>query len=92
MVNRAFDKIRQAARGMPAVLIRLLDSLHYVVEYTIDPGQRSVLLRQADMILRNAESSVEEENDLEDIRARFASLVATTERMRSPRGVPAAPD
>ncbi len=27
MVNRAFDKIRQAARGMPAVLIRLIDSL-----------------------------------------------------------------
>ena len=92
MVDRAFDKIRQAARGMPAVLIRLLDSLHYVVEYTIDPRQRSVLPRQADMILRNAESSVEEENDLEDIRARFASLVATAERMRSPRGVPAASD
>ena len=73
-------------------VLRLLDSLHYVVEYTIDPRQRSVLPRQADMILRNAESSVEEENDLEDIRARFASLDATTERMRSPRGVPAASD
>ena len=27
MVNRAFDKIRQAARGMPAVIIRLLHAL-----------------------------------------------------------------
>ena len=83
MVNRAFDEIRQAARGMPAVIIRLVDSLHHIVEYTIEPGQRSVLLRQADMILRSAESSVEEENDLEDIRVRYADLVTTTRRMRN---------
>ncbi|MGA8724708.1 MAG: hypothetical protein WB565_06675 [Acidimicrobiales bacterium] len=70
---------------MPAVIIRLLDSLHHIVEYTIEPGQRSVLLRQADMILRSAESSVEEENDLEDIRVRYADLVTTTRRMRNRR-------
>jgi len=34
MVNRAFDKIRQAARGMPAVIIRMLDSLNAVVDAT----------------------------------------------------------
>ena len=28
MVNRAFDKIRQSARGMPAVIIRMLGALH----------------------------------------------------------------
>ncbi len=91
MVNRAFDKIRQAARGMPAVIIRLLDSLHHIVEYTIEPGQRSVLLRQADMILRSAESSVEEENDLQDIRVRYADLVGTTRRMRNRRDVAVEP-
>ena len=34
MVNRAFDKIRQAARGMPAVIIRLLDALAVVTGQT----------------------------------------------------------
>jgi uncharacterized membrane protein len=90
MVNRAFDKIRQAARGMPAVIIRLLDAIAQVTEYTIDPGQRVVLVRQADMILRSAESSVDEENDLADIRERYAALVATTQRMRSRTNAPVA--
>src|SRR6202042_2209127 len=31
MVNRAFDKVRQSSRGMPAVIIRLLDSLQHIV-------------------------------------------------------------
>jgi len=34
MVNRSFDKVRQAGRGMPAVVIRLLDSLEHIVEST----------------------------------------------------------
>ena len=38
MVNRAFDKIRQAARGMPAVLIRLVDALTAIVEQTTPPN------------------------------------------------------
>jgi hypothetical protein len=50
-----------------------------------------VLLRQADMILRSAESSVEEENDLDDIRVRYAELVATTRRMRTRRDVAVEP-
>ena len=32
LVNRAFDKIRQAGRGMPAVLIRQLDPLARIME------------------------------------------------------------
>ena len=38
MVNRSFDKIRQAARGMPAVLIRLIDSLGSIM---LDTTSRS---------------------------------------------------
>ncbi len=82
MVNRAFDKIRQAGRGMPAVIIRLLDALSHVTEYTVDTEQRSVLLRQAEMILRGAEADLDEPNDLDDVRLRYRQLVATASRMR----------
>ena len=68
MVNRAFDKIRQAGRGMPAVIIRLLDALSHVAESSTDRRQRAVLLRQAEMIMRGAEEEVPEPNDLADIR------------------------
>jgi uncharacterized membrane protein len=74
MVNRAFDKIRQAARGMPAVLIRLIDSLGSIMLDTTSADQRVVLRRQADMVLRLAEDTVTEPNDLEEIRFRYRRL------------------
>ena len=74
MVNRSFDKIRQAARGMPAVLIRLIDSLGSIMLDTTSLDQRVVLRRQADMVLRLAEETVTEPNDLEEIRFRFRRM------------------
>ena len=74
MVNRSFDKIRQSARGMPAVLIRLIDSLGSIMLDTTSPEQRAVLRRQADMVLRLAEETVGEPNDLEEIRFRYRRI------------------
>src|ERR1700691_3843417 len=53
LINRAFDKIRQAASGMPAVLIRLLDTLRVIAVSATTTEQRAVLLHQAQMVLRN---------------------------------------
>ena len=74
MVNRGFDKIRQSARGTPAVLIRLIDSLGSIMLDTTSPEQRAVLRRQADMVLRLSEETVSEPNDLEEIRFRYQRL------------------
>ena len=74
MVNRSFDKIRQSARGMPAVLIRLMDSLGSIMLDTTSVEQRVVLRRQADMVLRLSEETVPEPNDLEEIRFRYRRL------------------
>ena len=74
MVNRSFDKIRQAAGGMPAVLIRLVDSLGSIMLDTKSLEQRVVLRRQADMVWRLAERTVNEPNDLEEIRFRYGRI------------------
>ena len=76
MVNRAFDKIRQASRGMPAVLIRMLDALTSIASETSASGQRGVLMRQAKMILQSADETVDQANDLEDVRLRYRRLTA----------------
>jgi uncharacterized membrane protein len=76
MANRAFDKVRQAARGMPAVVIRLLHALEVVTAQTTTPAQRSILMRQGDMILGAAEESIPDGNDLDDVRARYRRLAA----------------
>jgi uncharacterized membrane protein len=76
MVNRAFDKIRQCSSGMPAVTIRMLDSLSTIMANTTAPDQRRVLIRQSEMIMRSAQESVRDTNDLADIDARYRRLVA----------------
>jgi uncharacterized membrane protein len=75
LVDRAFDKIRQAGRGMPAVLIRQLESLGRITDYATTPEQRAVLLSQAEMILRESEESIPEQNDRADVRRRYDTMV-----------------
>jgi len=74
-VDRAFDKIRQAGRGMPAVMIRQLDALARIMEYTTTPAQRAVLQQQAHMILRACDESVDEPLDRADVRRHYDAVV-----------------
>ena len=71
LVERAHDKIRQASRAMPAVMIRQLDGIAKVIAHTNSPAQREVLLEQAEMILRASEESVPEAADRADVRRRY---------------------
>jgi uncharacterized membrane protein len=84
IVNRAFDKVRQAGHGMPAVIIRMLDALDHVAESTRRSSQRQVLGRQAEMIMRSAEAEVFEPNDLSDIRLRSENFSSTCFHMDEP--------
>jgi uncharacterized membrane protein len=74
-VERAFDKIRQASRGMPAIMIRQLDALAKILSYATNDAQRAALLDQAEMIVRSSDDSVPEESDRRDVRRRY-DLVA----------------
>ncbi|WP_375503015.1 DUF2254 domain-containing protein [uncultured Jatrophihabitans sp.] len=80
MVDRAYDKIRQAGVGMPAVAIRLMESLGKVSAYTRTAEQRAVVLRQAKMILRGSETDIDEAEDRFEVRRRYDLLLAELER------------
>jgi len=80
MVNRAYDKIRQAGAGMPAVAIRLLESLAKVLAYTRSEEQRATLLRQADIIWRASQAAHADTEDLQEIQGRFDRLRAGSSR------------
>jgi uncharacterized membrane protein len=75
IVNRACDKVRQAGRGMPAVLIRQMDGISKVIATTTSDAQREVLMRQVDMILRAGEDDIEEANDRRDLEVRHQAIV-----------------
>ncbi len=76
LVERAFEKIRQAADGMPAVMIRQLDAVTKIVEQTPDPDRRQILRNQADMIQRSNLRTVLEPADRADVTARYDVVVA----------------
>ena len=81
LVQRAFEKIRQAGRGMPAVMIRQLDALTTIMEQTTDPQRAQVLMNQADMIQRANVESVPEASDRADVERRYVALRALHDRL-----------
>jgi uncharacterized membrane protein len=81
LVQRSFEKVRQAADGMPAVLIRQLDALSKIM--AVAPDSRSqVLLDQASMIQRVSQRTVPEPADQADITARYEALLTLHARAR----------
>jgi uncharacterized membrane protein len=79
LVQRSFEKVRQAADGMPAVLIRQLDALSKIM--AVAPDSRSqVLLDQASMIQRVSQRTVPEPADQADITARYEALLTLPAR------------
>ncbi|HEX2785408.1 MAG TPA: DUF2254 domain-containing protein, partial [Ilumatobacteraceae bacterium] len=85
-VERSFDKIRQASRGMPAIMIRQLDALAKILAYATNDAQRTALVEQADMILRSSEDSVPEDSDRRDVRRRYVLMTAAAGSSRAATG------
>jgi uncharacterized membrane protein len=77
LLKGATDKIRQAGRGLPAVLIRQLENLQKVMGVACSPGQREAILHHANLIWREAEESISEESDRHDVRMAYDGVIAT---------------
>jgi len=76
LIDRAFEKIRQASGGMPAVIIRELDALVAITRSTQRPERLRVLLAQGRMIHRLALETVAEPTDMADVNAVYRELLA----------------
>ncbi|BBY05351.1 DUF2254 domain-containing protein [Mycobacterium noviomagense] len=90
LVERTFDTIRQAAAGVPAIMIRQLDALAKVIEQTPDRTRRTVLIRQAEAIQRANLATVVEPMDRDDVTQRYEmtmALLRPTLAPASPEGV-----
>ncbi len=81
LVQRAFERIRQASLGTPTVMIRQLEALARIMTQTMNDRQRQVLLEQAAMIDRASERSVPEADDRADVRRRYEAVLAMETRL-----------
>jgi uncharacterized membrane protein len=84
LVERTFDTIRQAAVGMPAIMIRQLDAVAKILEQVTDRNQRTVLIRQAEAIQRSNLATVADPSDRDDVTERYDAIMA----MINPAAVP----
>ena len=75
LIERAFEKIRQASAGMPAVLIRQLDAITLISRSTHRPERLPVLFAQAEMIHRLAVETVAEPADLAAVNLAYRDLL-----------------
>jgi uncharacterized membrane protein len=86
MIERTFEKIRQAGRGMPAVLIRQLEAITRIVEHTTTERQRHLLLEQATLIVQASNESVPEAADRAHVQREHKEVLAALERAGSVNG------
>ena len=84
LVERAFEKIRQAGRGMPAVLIRQLDALAKIIEHATTEERRRLILEQAGLILEASEQSVPQASDRADVQRAYDAVVGGAAVTRGP--------
>jgi uncharacterized membrane protein len=76
LVERTFDTIRQAAVGMPAIMIRQLEALAKIIEQTPDRTYQTPLIRQAEAIQRSNLATVADPSDRNDVTARYEAVMA----------------
>lgn len=76
LVRRSFEKVRQAGRGMPAIMIRQLDALAKIMQRSENNEERELLASQAAMIERLAVASVDEPADLADVRRAYQAVLS----------------
>jgi len=76
LVDSMFHMIRQHARGKAAVLIRMLEVLAAVAGCEREHRRNRALLRHADLVLGDAERSIDTPDDLSDVRRRYAGFAS----------------
>jgi uncharacterized membrane protein len=81
LVQRSFDKVRQASRGMPALLMRQLEALRAIMEQTTDIDHARILMDEAEMIQRANLESVPEESDRIAVERRFSAVASAYARV-----------
>ena len=75
LVQRSFEKLRQAGRGQPAIMIRQLDALAKIRQLAESEADRTFLADQAAMIERLATATVDEPADLADVRRAYRAAL-----------------
>lgn len=74
-LETSFNKIRQYATGSPSVIIRLMEALTTIFNFTETIDQKNAVKKQAEMVFRLGENTIKEKNDLADLKSRAHAIL-----------------
>ena len=78
MVDAAFNIVRQSSESIPAVSIRMLETIATIAAQTRKKDDQAVLLRQAVIITNGCKRKFTSDDDRNDLEERFKVVVKLT--------------
>jgi uncharacterized membrane protein len=75
ILDAAFNQIRQFSRGSTAVIIRLMDALVTIYQFTCKESHKKAVIKHAKMVLSLGNETIKEKNDLNDLTKRAEAIV-----------------
>lgn len=77
VLDAAFNQIRQFSGGSPAVMIRLMEALTTIYQFTEHENHKKAVIKHARMVLNIGEQTISEEHDLEDLVERSKKILVS---------------
>ena len=75
VLDAAFNQIRQFSAGSTAVIIKIMEVLTIIHEFTTQESHREAVIKHAKMTLHVGKQSIKETNDLEDLTERSKRII-----------------
>ncbi|MCB0642340.1 MAG: DUF2254 domain-containing protein, partial [Phaeodactylibacter sp.] len=75
VLDAAFNQIRQYSGGCVATIIRLMEALTTIDQFTADPKADAAVLKHAQMVLNLGKGTIQEPVDLRDLEVRAARIL-----------------
>jgi uncharacterized membrane protein len=75
MLDAAFNQVRQYGSSDAAILIRLMEGLSIIKQFTKIEERKAVIIKHARMTMRAGERELVEEEDLKDLRSRYQKVL-----------------
>lgn len=75
ILDAAFNQIRQFSGGSPAVIIRLMEALITIHEFTSQESHKKAVVKHAEMVLSSGKQNIEEKNDIDDLTERAVKIL-----------------
>lgn len=75
ILDAAFNQIRQFSGGSPTVIIRLMEALLIIYDFTRKEIHRKAVIKHAEMVLSSGKQNIEEKNDIDDLTERAVKIL-----------------